>query len=235
MTFNFIFNTENGHLKALVLEYFNVSFIGISFDVTVEIGLLHGQRRLYGDGRPHKRLWALAPLEETQEGGQGPAHVMTGPFVDEAVEDWVRHAIEAGERQSHVISTKQVLLGATVAGIAEEEHAAPQQEDVVGSEAEEDDEDQTEGQPLDFSLLLSLGRDVTAHGSQDASVRGQHHTPRRQEAEKSSVKVHPGHPVLHGILLEAEGVVEAVLEKFVMEERRRVRHYFGYPYNGADQ
>lgn len=134
-----------------------------------------------------------------------------------------------------MISTKQVLLSTAIAGVAKEEHAAPQQEYVVGSEAEEDDEDQTEGQPLDFGLLLALGGDVTADGSQDASVGSQHHSPRRQESEKSAVKVHPGHPILHGILLEAEGVVEAVLEKLIVEERRRVGHYFCYPHNNADQ
>ncbi len=92
-----LFNTENGHLKALIFEHFNVSFIGIRFDLTVEIRLLHSQRRFNGDGRSHECLWALAPLEETEESGQGPAHIMTGPFVDKAVEDGVRHTVKASE------------------------------------------------------------------------------------------------------------------------------------------
>lgn len=84
-------------MKALVFEHFNVSFIGIRFDLTVEIRLLHSQRCLNCDGCSHECLWALAPLEETEESAKGPAHIITGPFIDKAVEDGVRHTVEAGE------------------------------------------------------------------------------------------------------------------------------------------
>lgn len=106
---------------------------------------------------------------------------------------------------------------------------------MIGSEAEQNNEDQTERQSLDFGLFLLLCRDVAANRRQDTPVGDEHGRPGRQESQKRPVEVHPRHPVLHGILFETECVIEAILEELIVEQRCRVGHDLNDPHDGADQ
>ena len=153
---------------------------------------------------------------------QALGHITAGALVDEAVEDGISHAVEAGEGQRAMICREDSLLEATVPGAAQVDGAPRQQEHVVGREADQHDGDEAEGQPLDLDLLLALGGHAAPHGPQDAAVGQQHEGPGEEEAHEDPVEVHPGHPALHGELLEAESVVITVAEELIMEQGCRV-------------
>lgn len=106
---------------------------------------------------------------------------------------------------------------------------------MIGSEAEQNDEDQTQRQSLDFRLFLLLRGNVAANCRQDPPIGDEHGCPRSQESQECPVEVHPCHPVLHGILFETERVIEAILEEFVVEQWCRVGYNLNEPHNGADQ
>lgn len=106
---------------------------------------------------------------------------------------------------------------------------------MVRSKTEQNDQDQAQSQTLNFGLFLTLRGNVAAHRRQDPAVSHEHGCPWSQEAQKSPVEVHPSHPVLHGVLLEAEGVIEPILEELVVEEGSGVGYDLDDPHDGTDQ
>ncbi|KAL0609741.1 Protein GVQW1 [Plecturocebus cupreus] len=184
-------------------------------------------------GDPPALASKVLGLQKAEQVVQSLGHVAAGALVDQAVEDGVRHTVEAGESQRAVVGGKDTLLKATVPGAAQVDGAAGQQEHVVGREAHQHDGDEAEGQPLDLGLLLALGRHAAPHGPQDAPVGQQHERPRKEEPHEDPIEVHPGHPAFHGELLKAEGVVVAVSEELVMEQGRRVGTQLSGPDHGA--
>lgn len=106
---------------------------------------------------------------------------------------------------------------------------------MIRAEAEQNNEDQTERQSLDFGLFLFLRGDIAANRCQDTPICDQHGCPGRQEPQERPVEVHSRHPVLHGILFETKRVIEVILEEFIMEEWCRVGYHLSDPHDGADQ
>ena len=101
---------------------------------------------------------------------QGLGHVTAGALVDEAVEDGISHAVEAGEGQRAMICREDTLLEATVPGAAQVDGAPREQEHVVGRKADQYNGDEAEGQSLDLDLLLALSGHAAPHSPQDATV-----------------------------------------------------------------
>lgn len=153
------------------------------------------------------------------------AYFLLHPVAGQHVEQRVDHAVQAGQGQRAGEVEVQLLLKGAVLRLFHpvEGQGARQQQDVVGSEADGEDDQDGDGQQLDLALDLLLHPAAAPHLGEDPHVAEPQDQEGPDEGRPHPDQVEKCHAAGHGVALVAALVVVQGVLQFVPEQHQGVQ------------